>query len=348
MQAQKVTPPPQNDFLAQDSASIASNLATLNKNITDLTESFARKHDELSTKLDSRFAEYDTIIHSTSTLVKANANELNALKAIVDTQAQTIQDLKNLVISNDKKNSTAITEVLTLANSIEAHQRRWSVRIFGLPAPTTAIETSDQSKHVVLDFIKDNLMIDDVTMDDLDCSHRVGEIKDHCQPMLVRCYSRDLVQTLLHSKSNLKGTEIMLHEDSTFLNRQLRLKLKADPRVENSWMYNGAVWAKMVSNGKIAKFALDDDMYEKIGKESAKIFNRPNNKRPNQNRPNQRPTTPKTHLNNTAHQSPRHPAPQPNYTSFYSPPPRYHPSFSNYSGIATKSFPTYNGAATSV
>jgi hypothetical protein len=298
-------------------------------------------------KLDNKFAEYDTIIHSTTVLAKSNANEINGLKDIVDSQAQTILDLKNLVINNDKTTTTAITGVLTLANSIEAHQRRWSVRIFGLPAPTSPTETSDQSKHVVLNFIKDKLMIDNVTMEDLDCSHRVGEVKDNSQPMLVRCYSRDLVQTLLRNKSNLKGSDIMLHEDSTYLNRQHRLKLKDDPRVENSWLYNGSVWAKMTSNGKIAKFSLDDDICTKIQKESAKIFTRPN-RRPNQTRHNQRPMTPKTHFNNSTHQSPHHVAPQAAYSSYYSPPSRFHPSFSDYSGTAMKSFSNYSGTATSV
>jgi hypothetical protein len=203
-------------------------------------------------------------------------------------------------------------------------------------------------------------MIDNVSMDDLDCAHRVGEVKDHCQPMLVRCYSRDLIQSLLQSKSNLKGSEIMLHEDSTYLNRQLRLKLKDDPRVENSWLYHGAVWAKMVSNGKIAKFALDEDIYEKITKESAKIFSRPI-KKPTQNRQNQRPMTPNNHFNNSNlqlppnnhfnnsnHQLPRYPGPQTAYTSYYSPPTRYNPANDYSLGIPRNSFTDNMGTATSV
>ena len=346
------------DPTIHDNASIARNFDKLNKNISDLSESFNKKHDELSSKLDSRFKEYDTIIHSTTTLAKTNATEINDLKAIVDSQAQTIEDLRNMIITNEKTSATAINAVLTLANSIEAHQRRLSVRIFGLPAPTT-IENPDQAKHIVLDFIRDQILIDNVTMDDLDCSHRVGDIVDKTQTMLVRCFSRDLVQQLLASKPKLKGSTIMLHEDSTYLNRKLRLRIKNDPRVENAWLFHGAVWAKMCSNGKIAKFGLDEDILSKIQKESDKIINRPNknqNKRP----PNQRPTMQKTYANTPAQRLPHYSAPQrfphpnspgPAYSSYYTPfnsQNRFPMMPQNYQRGSPISFNDYSGSATEV
>jgi hypothetical protein len=210
--------------------------------------------------------------------------KLDELKVTVQTQAQTISNLQELVTINDAKATQAIREVLAMANNIEAHQRRWALRIMGLPAPASGNETTDQAKHTVLDFIKDKLHVDNVLFDDIDCTHRVGEVVETKQPMLFRCHSRDLIQVLLKNRFRLKGSEIVLYEDCTYHHRQLMQSLKDDPRVESSWIYNGAVWAKMAANSRIAKFTLLDDIQTKITTESAKSQGRPNQRQIPQNR----------------------------------------------------------------
>jgi hypothetical protein len=98
--------------------------------------------------------------------------------------------------------------------------------------------------------------------------------------MLVRCFSRDLIQLIIKSRFNLRESQLVLYEDSPLLSRQLLQTLKDDPRTESAWIYNGSVWSKMASNGKIVKFNLLDDIDTKINEESAKKLGRPTQKKP--------------------------------------------------------------------
>jgi hypothetical protein len=199
---------------------------------------------------------------------------------MVYAQAATISDLQELVLNNDIKSTKAYKQVLTLANGIEAHQRRWALRIIGMDSPTNTDETTEQAKHLVLDFVKDYLKIDNVCFEDIDCAHRIGRVVNNKQTMLIRCFSRDLVHIMLKNRSNLKDSPYVLYEDSPLLNRQQLQELKDDPRTESAWIYNGAVWAKMAANGKIVKFVLSDDIDAKILEESAKHLGRPTQTRP--------------------------------------------------------------------
>ena len=117
-------------------------------------------------------------------------------------------------------------------------------------------------------------------MGDIDCAHRIGRVVDQKQTILFRCFSRDLVQLMLKNRFNLKDSDYVLYEDSPLLNRQQMQELKDDPRTESAWIYNGAVWSKMASNGKIVKFSLTDDLNQKIDEESAKQLGRPTQTRP--------------------------------------------------------------------
>jgi hypothetical protein len=183
---------------------------------------------EQTTKIDTQLLDFSTIITNTSEMAKNTHTELDTLRDMVLAQAATISELQDAVINNDKKATDAIRGVLNLANGIEAHQRRWAVRIAGLDAPTTDIENSDQAKYLTLDFIKDHLKIDNVRFEDLDCAHRVGRVVAGKQTMLVRCFSRDLIQIMLKNRFHLKDTEMVLYEDSPLLNRKLLQKLKDD------------------------------------------------------------------------------------------------------------------------
>jgi hypothetical protein len=299
--------PSDHEEFADGNTSVSYNLAQLTRHVIDFSTSLAAmrievnenqriqehklelletninsKHSALSTKLDTKLNTYDTIIDSAADLAKSTATELALLKITVQTQAQSITTLQEQITANDAKSTQAIREVLALANNIEAHQRRWALRIMGLPAPPGGSEDTDQAKHKVLDFIKDNLHVDNVLFDDIDCAHRVGEVIDSKQPMLFRCHSRDLIQVLLKNRFRLKGSEIVLYEDCTYHHKQLMKTLKDDPRIESSWIYNGAVWAKMAANSRIAKFTLLDDIQTKITTESTKSQGRPNQRQTHQ------------------------------------------------------------------
>ena len=76
---------------------------------------------------------------------------------------------------------------------MEAHGRRWSIRILGLPAPPQEGESIHSAKTVVVNFLKSRLNINHIKIEDIDCCHRVGDIIESKQMMLTRFYSRDFV-----------------------------------------------------------------------------------------------------------------------------------------------------------
>ena len=132
--------------------------------------------------------------------------------------------------------------------------------------------------------------ISGVTIDDIDCAHRVGDVTDKGkQTMLVRFFARDLVQLILKTRTILKGSPFVIFEDMPVLSRRLLKTVKDNPKVEAAWCQNGAIWAK--PKGKTTrklKFKLGDDVTKKI---VAQIAN------PSRNQP-VRP--PRTHRRNTS------------------------------------------------
>jgi hypothetical protein len=99
---------------------------------------------------------------------------------------------------------------MVLANSIEAHSRRWAVRIIGLPAPTE-IERTPQAKYIVTKLIHEKLKLERMSPQDIDCAHHVGAVTDKGkQTMLVRFFARDLADDVMKHKRNLKGTGILI------------------------------------------------------------------------------------------------------------------------------------------
>ena len=87
---------------------------------------------------------------------------------------------------------------------------------------------------------------------DIDCAHRLGEIKDGKQTILMRFFARDVVDYLLRNKTRLKDTNIMLFEDMSYKDRMLLHALKARTlEVESAWYLAGKIWAKLRTGRKI-------------------------------------------------------------------------------------------------
>ena len=55
-------------------------------------------------------------------------------------------------------------DALVLANEVEAHGRRWSIRILGLPAPSEEGENTHAAKLVVINLLKSRLNINHIAL----------------------------------------------------------------------------------------------------------------------------------------------------------------------------------------
>lgn len=158
---------------------------------------------------------------------------------------------------------SSLKEARQLLNDLEQHSRRWSIRIHGL-SPPVPNSFSEDAKAICVRFLNDHLQLN-VSLNDVDCAHRVGSIRNGSQPMLVKFFRRDFVESIISKRKQLKGTSYVIYEDSTLANRQLLNRLHNHPLVTRSWLSRGSVWAVTEPNNKF-KVRIFDDINDLIRK----------------------------------------------------------------------------------
>jgi hypothetical protein len=142
-----------------------------------------------------------------------------------------------------------VDEVRLLANEVEAHGRRWSLRFMGLPAPVDHIEKKTEAKAIVLKFLADRMNIVNFHPNDIDTAHRIGPVQNSNQTILLRFFRRENADFILASKKMLKGTTFSIFGDATRLNKKLQWDLSNRAEVESAWSVAGKVWCKLRSGG---------------------------------------------------------------------------------------------------
>ena len=139
------------------------------------------KHQELTDSIAitiaSELTQINAKLYANAITVQQNTQEITALKALVAnqdatilTQGEAINDLQTKLALGDTIARKEAREALAWANSIEGHQRRWCIRIMGIPAPETR-ESSDTAKSIAADIIRDSLKLEGIETDDMDCAH---------------------------------------------------------------------------------------------------------------------------------------------------------------------------------
>jgi hypothetical protein len=99
--------------------------------------------------------------------------------------------------------------------------------------------------------IHEKLKITKMTSADIDFAHRVGAVTTKGnQTLLVRFFSRDLADDIMDSVKLLRGTGIIIYEDTPFLNRQLISNIKERDDVHACWMKNGTIWVRITQESK--------------------------------------------------------------------------------------------------
>jgi hypothetical protein len=212
-----------------------------------LTTSRTTKAQEIRNDMDQKFAAQEEKISHLDQKNQTLQGELNAANVSLTSQSyrisiaeQQIEDLqaqfKTLskttdieeieILSNSIDEAKQLSrEAIVLANQVEAHGRRWAIRILGLPAPPKEGGTTPTAKTIVVNFLKSRLNINHIESTDIDCCHRVGDVKDDKQIMLTRFFSRDLVDFILRRKKDLKGSGLVVLVDATYFNNKLRNNL---------------------------------------------------------------------------------------------------------------------------
>ena len=97
------------------------------------------------------------------------------------------KDLENLSVEKDNL-SCQVREALIHANNIEQHNRKNSIRIFGIQTnPNPNIENC---KKVASFFFTEKLGLFNEE-GDIDAAHRVGRIRDGKQAIILKFFARD-------------------------------------------------------------------------------------------------------------------------------------------------------------
>ena len=115
-----------------------------------------------------------------------------------------------------------------------------------------------------------------MSQQDIDCAHRVGAVTDKGkQTMLVRFFARDLAEDVMKNKRNLKGTGILIYEDTTWMNRQLITELKDRDDVDSVWLKNGTIWVRLEPTGRKFKISIADDVETKLAEKRQEFLENP-------------------------------------------------------------------------
>jgi hypothetical protein len=254
---------------------------------TKLTDDYHIRLSEVVVDLDAYKLTYTTDIEeikATTAKYTSSIDELkegsdrhdrifNELRAMIEQKDERIDRLEAILmehiqdtLTNFKKEDKKINIAIEMANQIEAHERRWAMRIMGLPSPTTIPESLKEVKTAILFFLAEKLEIKNVRAMDMDTAHRLGPIVDGKQTVLVRFFRRQVVEDILNSKRMLKGKNMSIFQDTTRKNRTLIWNLTQRAEVEGAWCANGKVWAKLHEKNKKIRVSITEDLDKVLSK----------------------------------------------------------------------------------
>lgn len=246
---------------------------------SDSNSSFTELTTALEKNLDYKFGELTKMLLDTLSSQKEEIlNHIDARLDLLESRTHileakdtdrddTIARLETHITDLQQSNASLTQDMKSLQsglNHLEQHNRRWQVRITGLPASSERFESTDTSKHLVCNFFNTSLSLN-ILKSQLDCAHRVGKPHNNTHTMLVKFHERDIVDLLITNRSKLKGTPFAIFEDSTQINRGLCNRLYKHPKISNSWLQRGNVWAK-TTQGQKFKIDIAENIDEVIEK----------------------------------------------------------------------------------
>ena len=84
----------------------------------------------------------------------------------------------------------------------------------------------------------------------IEVAHRAGQVNsDKPRSIIVRFHRRDTKYNVMKLRKHLRGTGVSISEDLTKRNLVMMNDLKHHPRIEDTWAWNGKIFAKG-TNGK--------------------------------------------------------------------------------------------------
>lgn len=148
------------------------------------------------------------------------------------------EDLKSL--ADDYNNHKEFS--LQRLDELEQYQRRNNLRVYGVVE-----KKGEDTDALLIDIFKNKLNVD-VSLSDIDRSHRVGVVKAPGEdgkikhrPIIIKFVSYRIRRQVFDNKKKLKGSSISIREDLTSLRTKLLQEVIAVHGLKNTWTLDGRI-----------------------------------------------------------------------------------------------------------
>ena len=140
-----------------------------------------------------------------------------------------------------------IDELENVTDRQEQYSRRNCLLVHGIT------ETKDENTDkIVIDLVNDKLGVN-VTENDIDRSHRIGEKKDDStksRPIIVKLVRHNTRKKIFDNKKRLKGTGVSLTESLTARRMKELKKARDEHGFTNVWTTDGKILVKLPNKNK--------------------------------------------------------------------------------------------------
>jgi hypothetical protein len=215
--------------------------------------------------------------------MQADYTAINLKLTKLDTLSTDVADLKKLLAASDAKNVELLatlkerdTEIHALKrqlNSVEQHNRSWSVRVMGLPLSAEDEKSSSKVKqqlykHLLKPVLEGAVVEGDLAVvpgvdELLEMAHVLPAKEGATKPIIARFHARELRSLVFkhkkqfapkHAAGPMKDKyKYQLFEDLTRLTFAKMRALALDPRVAACWSVNGQLRYRLVDDPTIRR-----------------------------------------------------------------------------------------------
>ena len=141
-------------------------------------------------------------------------------------------------------------------NDLEQYSRRSHLRVYKIPEAAKG-QKEDVTKKVCSIFT--DLVGVQTGPEDIEVAHRAGRLGDKPRPVLVRFFDRKKRDLILQNTRKLKGKNVVIDDDLTFLNYKLLRTAQSNTATMSVWSSNGKVLAKL-KNGQTVRLTIHSDV----------------------------------------------------------------------------------------
>jgi len=194
--------------------------------------------------------EFIIMVNNMKDYIKELEQRIDTLEAARSAPQSDMSDLVkriDAVAMENRRNAT-------IANEAEQYGRRNNLRIKGL-----VVKRGNDCKHTVAEFVRSKL---NIPMPDeaIEVAHPIpirtsvnqdGARSSQPPVVIVRFVHREVRDSVIRQRRNLKDTPQSIVEDLTSLNLQVLNRLKNSPEVDKTWTWNGHIYATLHAGGKI-------------------------------------------------------------------------------------------------